>query len=160
MRQHMPTLLGAGTVSLVSAQPQLAGFIALACIFVVPWSFYSIQRSIWRPQERGLRLFKVCVWVSLLGIATLVHVDRHISTQAKVNPIATAINKYIDLNGKCPAELAQVGYSTEALRAAAGGLSFYHCTDGNPTLVYISTYQVFETEAYDFKKRVWRHDYD
>lgn len=160
MRPHISTLLGAGMVSLVSALPHFAALIGVSCVFVVPWSVYSIQRSIWRPQERGLRLFKVGVWVSLLGIAALVHVYRHTSTQANVDQIATAINKYIDLNGTCPAELAQVGYSTEALHAAAGGRSAYHCADGNPALVYASTYQVFETETYDFQKRVWRHDYD
>ena len=160
MRPHISTLLGEGMVSLVSALPHFAALIGVSCVFVVPWSVYSIQLSIWRPQERGLRLFRVGVWVSLLGIAALVHVHRHTSTQANVNPIAAAISNYIDLIGKCPAELAQVGYSTEDLRAAAGGLSSYHCADGNPTLVYASTYRVFETETYDFEERVWRHDYD
>ena len=113
-------------VGLISAQPHFAGLIGVSCVFVVPWSVYSIQRSIWRPQERELRLFRVGVWVSLLGIAALVHVHRHTSTQANVDQIATAISKYVDLNGTCPAELAQVGYSKEALHAAAGDRSSYH----------------------------------
>lgn len=150
------SLLAAGLMVLILGQKH-AGFmlyvIVLPLLIWIPYSAYVMVR---KPDIRALQLARVSIWIVAIALVAGIHYIRHNTTRHSAEEIVSAIDKFSAMHGHCPANLDEVGISSEQLRKKLG-MSGYSCDEGTPHLFYAATYIVYDTYHYDFKRGSWEY---
>jgi hypothetical protein len=123
------------------------------------WIPYSVYVIIRKPDLRVNQLSRVGIWIVAVFIVTGFHFEFAKSTKRSANEIVLAIDNYTKKFGHCPAQLEDLGLNLTQLKAKLG-MSGYYCNNGKPSLFYVSTYTIGDTNVYNFDKKVWEYQPD
>jgi hypothetical protein len=150
------TFIGAIVVTFLLCQRHAGFMVLFEAICVLVFVAISIWVSIHRPQQRSIQAAKVGVWLLSIGIVIGVHIILAERTKIDAQKIVDAIITYHASHGAYPPNIESIGYS-ESERKSMIGFGGYFFTNGQPDFFYASTYVPFETENFDFSKRIWWH---
>jgi len=137
------------------------GFMSLFMLpFIALWLLYTAY-SLWRhPARRCQRGYEGALWLAGITILTATHLYWRYSAEHYASEVSQAVEQYITQNGSCPPKLELVHHSHAELQKHLGRYALYLCEYNNPSLFYLSTFNSFDREIYDFKTHSWWHKYD
>lgn len=153
------TFIGAIVVTFLLCQRHVGFMVLFEVICVLVFIVISAWVSIRRPQQRSIQAAKIGVWLLSVGIVIGAHIILAKKTKIDAQKIVDAVITYQASHGAYPPNIESIGF-TKSERKSMIGLGGYFLTDGQPQFFYASTYVPFETEHFDFSKRIWRHSSD
>ena len=150
------SLLAAAFMVLILGQEHLGFMLYVVVLPLLIWIPYSAYVMVRKPDIRAQQFVRVFIWIVAIALVTGIHYIRHKTTRHSAEEIVSAIDSFSATHGHCPANLDEIGISSEQLREKLG-MSGYSCDKGNPHLFYAATYIVFDTYHYDFKTGSWKY---
>ncbi len=157
-KEFISLLLGAGFFTLFHSARHVGFILIFTGIPVLIWVLFSLgilYKSQWR--DRG-RLIKICVWITALVVSIGAHLLLHHVTRNNANEVVAAVEKFAKEQGRYPKTIDEVGITKPQLADKLGNMARYRVNDaGQPILIYMVTFIVFDSYQYDFQKAAWRY---
>jgi hypothetical protein len=123
---------------------------------VIVWLIYSAFVVWRRPTDRRLQIAKACACLAALGIITTAQWYHYYSARTAANQILAKLEAFKHRHGKYLGSLGEV-HVAEGPLTFPQGLSYELDPTGNPSLVYMSTFAIFDIYDYDFGKHEWTY---
>ena len=127
-------------------------FVGFPLIFWLP---YSIYVAVSNPDRRRTQLIRITIWFGAVFLVLAINYARHMLIRHNADDLVATINALTVKNGRCPANIGELGISRETLKDKLGFWSHYICEDGKPSLFYGVPFIIYDTYRYDFDKHVW-----
>ncbi len=156
--EYKKTILECCVVAFCTA-PAHAGFML---VFFVPffmfWLLYSLF-VIWRrPERRRSQTVRLVLWSILFTSIGCTHWYYASASRKDAEMVAQKLLLYKANHGTFPPSLAEVDLDADGLKRR--WMLYYSMSRNEPLLFYASTFTLFETYSYDFKKNEWNYDPD
>ena len=146
--------IGAAFVAFMAAQVHLGYMIFFPIIVLVIWALYNLVRSRRQP-ERVKRPFFIKIGLWLLAIATVFVNHWYLAEAARQDGelLAMHVLQFKSQHGAYPKDMEEAGVADPTFgRRWMMGYSF---SEGEPYLIYASTFTPFDSYSYDFDSKQW-----
>lgn len=145
-------------ISVLTIGQAHAGFLAIVLALPLSiwlaWSAYVIVRQ---PYARLAQVICIFVWLVALVLVIGAHYLRHELVRSDANQVVREIDRYIGNYGRCPAQLAALGFKPQDLIDRLGENFGYGCEGRKPKFSYVATFTIFDTFDYDFDRDNWKY---
>jgi hypothetical protein len=150
-------VVGSAGLLFLTWRPRGGFVIFFAAAFLLVWLPYS-GYVIWRyPPRRRLQIIKVCVWLVAFGGSCALHWRYYNMARLEANQIVQAVASYKRQHGVYPDRLEDVGVH---LDEHGGPWHIGYVVSDTHTLIYPSTFRVFDAYLYRFEEGRWKYSGD
>lgn len=159
LRANFPMLVGFGIFTIYCAQ-RSAGFMIVP-IALIGLLYQTVRLlAAWRvPEQRAVRLTALLIVLLSVLIVGGCHAIHHQRARAEADRVVAVIERFYAQNQRYPNTLDELGFDPKVLRQSLGWYG-YNVHEGNPFLVYSTTFVLFDKWAYDFGKNKWAYEAD
>jgi hypothetical protein len=154
LRPLITTVLACAIVAFLT-WPVHGGFIVFFVLpvmaFWVPYSCYVMWRY---PARRRLRAIQLSLWLLVVGTTGGLHWHYSASARSAADAVVKAVLTYKELRGSYPLRLEDAGV---VLGKSGGVWHIGYVVDERNThsLVYPTTFTVFEAYSFEFEQGRW-----
>lgn len=146
--------IGAAFVAFMAAQLHLGYMIFFPIIVLVIWVLYNLFRSRREPQRIKRPFFiKIGLWLLAIAVVFVSHWYLGRAARQDGELLAIHVLQFRSLHGTYPKNMAEAGVTDPSFgrRWRMG----YGLSEGQPYLIYASTFTPFDSYSYDFDSKQW-----
>ena len=156
--RYWGTLILAGLMVAVTV-PRHAGFLVFLWLALFSVRLlHAIFVMVREPSRRGELGVRLGIWVVAFAAIGAWHGYWTRAARLDADRVVASIARYQSQHGTYPENLRQLGLDEKGLRRQ--WMLGYHLDKQEPTLVYASTFGLFDAYVYDFPKHQWDYAAD
>ena len=149
------TIVTAGICVALTAWPGFGFGIFFVILPLLFWIPYTIHAAITVPETRRVQTTRILIWLGAVSLVGGIHYVRAEAVRHNADEIVARIDAFSARNGRCAADIDELGLSRAELTKKLDSFAFYICKDGKPFLTYLGTFEAFSRYHYDFENRTW-----